>query len=174
MPKNLEFKAKVKDPDSLEKLFKENGAFFVEDLDQVDTYFCVSNGRLKLRETVGHPSELIFYNRDENSATSMQSNYDVMLLADLSLKDFLVKSLGVKVVVEKRRRLLKMKNARIHFDQVKNLGQFLEFEVVSKGDDVGDANLLEKLKSLAAFFVLEDINCSYNDLMLSNSSTRST
>ncbi len=191
MRRNLEFKARVKDPSSLERLFsrstiykilyagcrkaaKQNGAVFGEVLIQTDTYFCVQNGRLKLRETVGQKPELIYYERDESSTASMQSNYTVLQLSEPSLKDLLAKSLGVKAIVEKERRLLKLKNARIHLDQVKGLGQFLEFEVVSEGDDTGDAKLLEKLKGLAGPFVAEEINSSYSDLMLSSNFGRST
>lgn len=168
--KNLEFKAKVRELTPLEKLFKDNGAVFVESLKQTDTYFKVSNGRLKLREARGtyKKPELIFYERDETSTAGMQSFYDVLPLADLSIKNFLAKSLGVKVVVEKERRLLKLKNARIHLDSVSGLGQFLEFEVVSEGDDEGDALLLERLKKMAAPFVEKEINVSYSDMVLSD------
>ncbi len=166
MWKNLEFKAKIKDFCPLEKTFEGRGAVFVEDLKQVDTYFCVSNGRLKFREISGKSSELIFYERDENSPSGMQSNYDILSLADASLKSVLVRSLGIKVIVEKKRRLLKLKNARVHLDEVKYLGQFLEFEVVSEGDETGDADLLESLKRLAEPFVIQEINCSYSDLMI--------
>ena len=168
MARNLEFKARVEDLSSLERLFKENGATFIEVLIQTDTYYCVQKGRLKLRETVGHQPELIFYERDESSAASMQSSYDVVQLAEPSLKDLLVKSLGVKAVVHKERRLLKLRNARVHLDQVKCLGQFLEFEVVSEGDGAGDAELLDKLKGLANSSVTEEIKSSYSDLMISN------
>jgi len=164
--RNLEFKAKVGDLPALEGLFKENGAVFIEDLNQMDVYFCVPKGRLKYREILGHRSELIFYERDENSSASMQSNYDILCIDDSSLKDFLVKALGVKVVVQKKRRLLKLKNGRIHLDRVESLGQFLEFEVVSEGDDAGDVKLLDRLKKLAQPFVTQEINASYSDLML--------
>jgi adenylate cyclase class 2 len=167
MARNLEFKARVADLLSLEKVFVENGAAFVEDLKQKDTYFCVQKGRLKLREILGKKSELIFYERQENSSTSMQSNYEIFRSDDSLLKNILVKSLGVKVIVEKERRLLKLENARIHLDQVKGLGEFLEFEVVSGGDDAVDADLLNRLKKIARPFVIEGINRSYSDLVLS-------
>ncbi len=170
MPRNSEFKAKVGELPSLERVFNDYGAVFVEDLRQTDTYFCVQYGRLKLREICGTKPELIFYERNEDTSSSMQSNYEILPLRDLSLKDFLAKSLGVKVVVEKNRRLLKLRNARIHLDQIKNLGRFLEFEVVSEGDAAGDAELLASLKQIAQPFVVEEINCSYSDLMLSRNS----
>lgn len=168
--RNLEFKARVKDMASLETLFEDHGAVFVEAMAQTDTYFCVQKGRLKLREILGKQSELIFYERNEAASSGMESEYEIFGATEASLKNFLVKSLGVKVVVEKNRRLLKLKNARIHLDQVKNLGRFLEFEVVSEGDDLGDADLLDRLKKMAKPSVIEEVNRSYSDLMLSKSS----
>lgn len=176
MPRNLEFKAKVGDLNSLEKIFIEHGAVFIEVLNQTDTYFCVPHGRLKLREERnqrsedrGQKQELIFYERDETSAMGMISQYAILPIPDSSIKNFLVKPIGIKTIVEKERRLLKLENARIHLDRVKDLGQFLEFEVVSEGNDVEDAKLLDELKNLAAQSVIEEINDSYSDLMLAKS-----
>jgi len=165
MPRNLEYKAKVRELKSLEGIFIDHGGVFVEMLYQTDTYFCVHKGRLKVREVTGKNPELIFYERNETSADGMQSIYEIVRLSDLLIKDFLIEALGIKVVVEKERRLLKIKNARIHLDLVKDLGEFLEFEVVSEGDDVGDAELLERLKKLAKPYVLEEKNLSYSDLV---------
>lgn len=167
MPRNLEYKAKVRELDSLEKVFGKNGAHFVEVLKQTDTYFRVSNGRLKVRETVGKTVELIFYERDETSTAEMESLYEVVPIRDLALKEVLTKALGVKVVVEKERRLLKLKNARIHLDDVRNLGRFLEFEVITEGNDREDVELLDNFKKIAAPFVEKEINLSYSDLALS-------
>lgn len=170
--KNLEFKARIKEAESLESIFTQHGATFSDVLNQRDTYFNVLRGRLKLREIDGKRSELIFYERDESSSSGMESIYDIYPVVDPKLKDFLAEALGVKVVVEKKRRLLKLRNARIHLDEVKGLGSFLEFEVVSadggqgKGDDEADAALLELLKGYAAPFVVREINESYSDLVI--------
>ncbi len=169
MPKNLEFKAKVRERALLEEAFYNKGATFVETLNQTDTYFVVSKGRLKLREARGKKPELIFYERDETSPSEMCSLYNVLPLADSAVKDVLLKALGVKIIVAKERRLLKLRNARIHLDEVKGLGSFLEFEVVSEGDDAGDRTLLDRLKEIAALFVEMEINRSYSDLMLAES-----
>ncbi len=170
--RNLEFKAQIKEPESLERVFAKNGAAFTTVLKQRDTYFNVSRGRLKLREIDGKGSELIFYERDESSPSGMESKYDILPVGDPKLKDFLARALGAMVVVEKERRLLKLRNARIHLDDVKGLGSFLEFEVVSAGEgqgkdaDEADAALLELLKGYAAPFLVREINESYSDMML--------
>lgn len=172
MPKNLEFKAQVGELDRPEKLFREKGAAFQGTLRQRDTYFNVASGRLKLRETEGRDAELIFYERDEGVPAVMESRYSIIQVPDISLKEFLAKALGIRTVVEKERRLLLLKNARIHLDDVKGLGTFIEFEVVSGSDTSGtadgeaDAALLEKLKGYAEAFVRKEINESYSDLMM--------
>jgi len=151
----------------LEKVFMENGASFAGVMSQADTYFNVPEGRLKFREINGERFEMIYYNRDESSPEEMKSTYDVIPFKDASMKELFARVLGVKVIVEKKRRLLLKRNARIHLDEVKNLGSYLEFEVVSTADggDAGDAVLLHELKELAAPFVEEEINLSYSDLI---------
>lgn len=175
---NLEFKARVTDHGSLEAVFEKMGAAFVGVLDQTDTYFKVNYGRLKLRESDVNPPELILYDRNESSSECMESHYEIVKVFDPKIKEILVGALGVKTVVNKQRRLYKWKNARIHLDNVKRLGKFIEFEVVSpegtlheKHDYAEDSQTLEALKKVAASYVEEEINCSYSDLMLSDLST---
>lgn len=157
---------------SLREVYTGNGASLSVLLEQSDTYFKVPKGRLKLREVSGRMPELIFYERNESSASEMESHYEILQIQDPALKDFLAKALGVRVVVEKERQLLMLENARIHLDKVKNLGTFLEFEVVSSENVTGeegkrrDADLLDKLKGYAAPFVVREINESYSDMML--------
>ncbi len=165
MPRNLEFKAEVKGSASLEEAFRREGASFTEVLEQADTYFVVAKGRLKLREIAGKRAELIFYERDEKSSGGMQSRYEVVPVENGAVKDILSRALGVKTVVAKTRRLLMLRNARIHIDEVVNLGSYLEFEVVSQGDDAGDTALLERLKRIASPYVEKEICASYSDLI---------
>lgn len=170
--KNLEYKARVGELNLLESIFMGSGAAFEGILKQRDTYFEVKAGRLKLREAEGRQAELIFYDRDEASSAGMESRYEIFSVPDPSLKDVLTEALGVKTVVEKERRLLKMKNARIHLDEVKGLGSFLEFEVISAGDDRADAALLETLKLYAKPFVVLEIKESYSDLILNGEAAK--
>jgi adenylate cyclase class 2 len=170
--KNLEYKACVGELNSLASIFIEHGAVFAGILKQRDTYYNVKAGRLKLREAEGKEAELIFYERDEASSAGMESRYEIFPVTDPSLKDLLAKALGVKTIVEKVRRLLKLKNARIHLDEVKGLGSFLEFEVVSGGDDRADTALLETLKTYAAPFVVKEIKESYSDLRINGEAAK--
>jgi adenylate cyclase class IV len=121
--KNFEFKARV---DSLEKyenkLLTLNPRF--EGVDhQVDTYFNVSKGRLKLREG-NIENSLIYYER-ENVADAKRS--DIILFQfkpDKALKEILALQLGIKVVVDKMRKIYFINNIKFHFDSVDAIGKF--------------------------------------------------
>jgi len=55
------------------------------------------------------------------------------------LAETLGDTLGVRVVVEKARRLLTWRNVRIHVDRVAGLGDFVELEAVASTADGLDA-----------------------------------
>jgi adenylate cyclase class 2 len=99
-------------------------------LDQIDTYFQVPTGRLKLREINHTSAELIYYDRPDDFAARV-SRYQIAPVVDPeSLKALLVAALGVRAVVRKRRELFLYENVRIHLDAVENLGNFIELEAV--------------------------------------------
>ena len=129
--RNLEVKAIDPDPQAtfaaaLELRAQERG-----EQRQRDTYFHAVQGRLKLREAPPNPAELIAYARAERAGPKV-SLYRVVPVADhVALVDALAESLGVRVVVEKVRRLLVWRNVRIHLDRVADLGDFVEIEAVA-------------------------------------------
>src|SRR5690242_16742047 len=101
---NYEFKARCTDLKILEAKLKEYNPLFIGTDHQVDTYFNVPTGRLKLREG-NIENSLIHYNRTD-VASAKQS--DVSLYQhqpDKNLKNLLSKALGVKVVVDKTRKI---------------------------------------------------------------------
>ncbi|MFT3685286.1 MAG: CYTH domain-containing protein [Phycisphaerales bacterium] len=61
---NIEFKAELRDPELARTLLRKIHATPIDTLEQTDTYFRLSDGRLKKRETKGAPTEYIFYNRE--------------------------------------------------------------------------------------------------------------
>ena len=103
-------------------------------LNQRDTFFRVSNGKLKLREENGSAA-LIFYRRDQ-SGPLMLSNYEIVPVAEPSRTlRMLADALGAIAVVEKMRTLMMRDNVRLHLDTVANLGEFGEIEaVIAEGD----------------------------------------
>jgi predicted adenylyl cyclase CyaB len=150
----------------MESLALDLGAKYKYTVDQTDTYFVVPHGRLKLRESRRHPSELIYYDRVEDGSERW-SRYEVVKFeSHEKLKGILTDGLGVKCAVSKKRRLYLFKSARIHIDTVSGLGDFLEFEVVVKKSK---RKAKELLKTLLLHFRLDrsnSIDSSYSDLTL--------
>src|SRR5439155_23852638 len=119
--RNLELKARCADLETAEQVAQRLGATFAGEWHQVDTYFCVPHGRLKLREVGDDTAELIGYERPESDA-KRRSEYEIAPVADSgALLSILAKALGVRVRVEKSRRVYHYRSARIHLDRVASL-----------------------------------------------------
>ncbi|MEO5943736.1 MAG: class IV adenylate cyclase [Ferruginibacter sp.] len=165
---NVEFKATAKNIQLLEEKLETLNPVFKGEDHQVDTYFDVSTGRLKLREG-NIENALIWYER-ENTAGSKQSH--ILLYkheADKTLKEILIKTHGIKVVVDKRRRIYFIDNVKFHFDKVKDLGTFIEVEAIDADGSLGLEKITEQCNYYAAFFEIkkEDFqSLSYSDMLL--------
>ncbi len=172
---NFEFKARANDLDSLEKKLLKLDPLFKGEDHQVDTYFLVKKGRLKLREG-NIENSLIYYER-KDVADSKQS--DILLYQfqpGLSLKELLTKVHGIKVVVNKKRKIYFIGNVKFHFDTVDKLGTFVEVEAIDTSN-FGIEKLKEQCKYYADFFEIQDCDYesqSYSDLLLQNSKTSAT
>ena len=136
--RNLEIKARDPDPprtlEAALALGEDRGV-----LEQRDTYFHAVTGRLKLREIAGAPAELIAYSRADLSGPKVSHYHVVPVLDPHATADALAASLGVRAVVEKRRRLVLVQNVRIHLDEVERLGRFVELEAVAASSGGLDA-----------------------------------
>jgi len=135
--------------------------------EQIDVYFRVNRGRLKLRFQTNSEAELIFYQRndDENARLSKYFIYHPSH-ANL-LKDLLENALGIRSIVKKKRTLYQFKNVRIHLDDVDHLGSFLECEAVidnTTDEETSGKNLSELLTHLSSFS-LTPVAQSYVDLV---------
>jgi len=127
---NLELKSKCADLAAAGRLAAALGAQRQWRRQQIDTYFKVATGKLKLREEEGQTAELIAYNRTAQPDAKI-SDYDIYAIDDpLHFKQMLGGVLHVLVVVKKQRELYLWENVRIHLDSVENLGRFLELEAV--------------------------------------------
>jgi adenylate cyclase, class 2 len=168
MPLNFEFKARTTQLSFLEeKLLSLNPKFIGEDL-QTDTYYNTSNGRLKLREG-NIENALIHYNRN-NIASAKTS--EVLLYqhhSDPALKEILERALGIKVVVQKKRRIYFIDNVKFHFDEVHNLGLFIEVEAIDNDGSIGIENLKLLCQYYADFLGINSkdyVSDSYSDMLL--------
>jgi len=127
---NIEIKANYPDLRKAEKICKEIGCSFEGTLLQTDTYFHSPTGRLKLREIEDRVSQLIFYERPDQTAPKI-SKYEICSVENpQKLKEILRLSLGVWKVVKKQRLLFLFDEVRIHLDTVEQLGCFVELEGV--------------------------------------------
>lgn len=151
---NLEIKAWYPDLELARQILKNLCAEFVWSDQQVDTYFAVTHGRLKLRESHICGNELIFYQRSD-AIDSKISDFEVYPTREPQLlKSVLTGSLGVRTIVIKSRCLYLWQRVRIHLDQVEKLGSFIEFEApVDLNEPLEHAQ--EKVKSLLVAFGIE-------------------
>ncbi|MBL0259969.1 MAG: CYTH domain-containing protein [Saprospiraceae bacterium] len=51
------------------------------------------------------------------------------------MKNILIRQLGVKIVVDKRRKIYFIDNVKFHFDVVENLGTFIEVEAIDSKEE---------------------------------------
>jgi len=165
---NIEIKAKCNNHEKIRSILKSRNADFKGTDHQIDTYFKVNNGRLKLREG-NIENFLVFYER-ENKKGPKQSNV-ILFKSDpnSSLKEILLTSLGTLVVVDKQREIYFIENVKFHIDTVKNLGTFMEIEAIDSDGAFGKEKLLEQCENyLKLFGIPKDdlISVSYSDLLL--------
>jgi homotetrameric cytidine deaminase len=130
--RNVELKAVDPDPARTLERALALGAADHGVIVQRDTYFRVASGRLKLREEEPGDAHLISYARPDDADVRV-SSYRVLPAPEGTLAA-LTETLGVDVVIEKRRHLLLWETVRIHLDEVTGLGSFIELEAVAEGD----------------------------------------
>ena len=161
----VEIKAKVEDLAQVRERLRELGARHLGTFRQIDTYFEVPEGRLKLRETSGERlAELVYYEREDVPGPKKSNVYIVRLEKPRAFKEVLCKVLRMKVVVKKIREVYIYRGTRIHLDRVEGLGAFIEFE--KKTLDVeGDREFLKELMSELALDPSSLISLSYSDLL---------
>ncbi|MFI5186177.1 MAG: class IV adenylate cyclase [Chitinophagales bacterium] len=165
---NIEIKARCNDPGFIKEYLKKNLAVFKGLDNQTDTYFKVPNGRLKLREGTIE-NNLIYYER-ENKPGTKESYFQLVKVQDAkALKEVLTRSLGIQIIVEKKREIWFIKNVKFHIDEVTGLGNFTEIEASDLFEDVSK----EELQKQCDFFLKElDIKnedlapVSYSDMLL--------
>ncbi|MBP7708181.1 class IV adenylate cyclase [Candidatus Pacearchaeota archaeon] len=167
---NIEIKAKATNQEEVGRILTSRQASFKGLDHQIDTYFNVPLGRLKLREG-NIENYLVQYNRP-NQEGPKQSDvvlYKPSILGVSSLKEALTKSLGVLAVVDKKREIYFIDNVKFHLDAVQDLGTFVEIEAIDKVPSIGRERLLEQCEFYQALFGIlptDLISVSYSDLIL--------
>ena len=165
---NVEIKARCNHPQSVREYLLKHHAEQRGTDEQTDTYFKVQHGRLKLREG-NIENNLIYYERT-NQAGPKNSQFKLVKIEDAKgLKEALTSSIGIKVVVKKKREIYYIKNVKFHIDEVPGLGSFMEIEA---GNILADLSQ-EELKEQCDFYMSELgvlpedlIEVSYSDMLL--------
>jgi predicted adenylyl cyclase CyaB len=170
---NIEFKAELADLESAHVTARNLSGTGPEILRQTDVFFPCPRGRLKLRIFDDSHGELIFYERAD-APGPRRSSYQIARTADpQTLLEILQQVSRSSGTVEKVRSLYIVGQTRIHIDQVKGLGSFLEIEVVLK-ERQSDAEGLYIAQTLAKEFgIMENhlVHVAYVDLLRQRSAS---
>jgi adenylate cyclase class IV len=162
---NVELKAELRDLPLARSICLAIGAIPITTLDQTDTYFKLPAGRLKRRETLGEPTQYIFYHRADLirpriSTFTIYNESEAILL-------YAVHNLPEWVRVRKTRELFMLDHLRIHLDRVEGLGAFVEFEsLITPNHAVRPAHdSLARVRRELLPTLGEPISCGYSDLI---------
>ncbi len=166
--KNVEIKAKCFDTEKIRQYLRQHNAKFIGVDKQIDTYFDVPNGRLKLREG-NIENHLIFYNR-QDSAGPKRSDVILYKSTDAqTLKNILSQSIGIKVQVRKAREIYFIDNVKFHIDKVDGLGEFIEIEAQDKDGTISESVLNQQCQFYLQEFGIPSQNLvehSYSDMLM--------
>ena len=168
MPTLIEIKARCEDPTEIRRILEEKNAR-LEGIDhQIDTYFKVDHGRLKLREG-NIENHLIHYFRGNQAGPKKSEVLLYKSTPDSSLKSILETSIGVLTVVDKKREIRFIDNVKFHIDIVEGLGNFIEIEAIDMDGSIPEAKLLEQCQFYIKLFGVKNVDLmenSYSDMLL--------
>ena len=119
---------------------------------------------------------LIHYKRNNIQAAKQSEIILYHPTPDSDLKALLSGALGVLVIVDKVRRIYFIENVKIHLDEVKGLGSFVEVEAIDKNENIGIEKLVEQCNVYARLLGIEKqdyIAESYSDLLMEKNSSHS-
>lgn len=165
---NIEIKAYCTNPDRIEQFLIAEKADYKGLDHQIDTYFNIPEGRLKLREG-NIENSLIYYKRDNISGPKKSQVQLYKTQPGSGLKEVLLQALGTKIIVDKKRKIYFIENIKFHIDQVKGLGSFVEIEAIDKQGTIGQTKLEAQCARYITKFGIKKndlISHSYSDLLL--------
>ena len=166
MPSNIEIKARARNFEEIKSCAEKLSDTPVQVIPQHDIFFNTSQGRLKLRIVADH-AQLIYYTRPDQEGPK-RSDYHITRSDDPeNLKRVLELAFGIRGEVKKTRYLYLVGQTRLHLDDVEGLGQFIELEVVLRGDqsDAEGQKIAEDLISALRVQRADLIDGAYMDLL---------
>ena len=81
----------------------------------------------------------------------------------------MTKQLGIKTIVDKKRKIYFIDNVKFHFDVVQNLGTFLEVEAIDRKEEFSIGYLKNQCDKYFNFLGLTEkdvVDKSYSDLII--------
>lgn len=163
---NVEIKARCANPEAARAVLRDRQARFAGVDHQIDTYFRVPEGRLKLRQ--GNVENNLIAYRRPNEAGPKTSEVGLAGVSNGNeLRAVLERALGVLVAVTKSREIYYIDNVKFHIDEVAGLGLFVEIEACGQPGE--DARLREQCREYMELFGIRNedlIEKSYSDLLL--------
>lgn len=165
---NVEVKARCGQPDGARAALRKAGAESHGIDRQVDTYFHVPRGRLKLREGDIETALIHYLRSDDAGARPAAVTLYQPGGPTAELKAVLTEALGVRVVVEKRREIYFIENVKFHVDRIEGLGAFVEIEAIDAAGTADDAVLRRQCETwMEALGIAEAdlVARSYSDLV---------
>ncbi len=163
---NVEIKARCEDPGRVKEYLRD--AEYKGTDHQVDTYFKVKAGRLKLREGQIE-NALIYYERGDQPGPKKSEVTLYRGKPKSLLREVLTQALGILAVVDKQRDIYFLDNVKFHIDSVKGLGSFVEIEAIDSDGSIGVDRLNEQCQRHLKALAIRDedlIATSYSDLVL--------
>ena len=164
---NVEIKARCADPVGVRKVLRSRDARFAGTDHQVDTYFRVPEGRLKLRQG-NIENALIAYRRPDQAGPKTSEVALAPVANGDAVRGVLERSLGVLVTVDKLREIYYVRNIKFHIDQVQGLGSFVEIEACGERGDDREALMGQCQEYIRLFGIREEelVERSYSDLLI--------
>lgn len=174
MNKNIELKAYCLNLEGIRKASLALGAKLIRNIKQSDTFYCVSNGKLKLRQNNSNDAFLIFYIRSD-SPTVRESSFDILPIFSEPehLNNLLSKALDVRITVHKHRETYSIGPTLINIDSIEDIGNFVEIEVDEKlsGSAEKAFEIAQHYMDLFNISKADIIPYSYADLLIMNKSS---
>lgn len=166
---NIEIKAKCNEiqQSKIREILTKEATTIIPAEQQIDTYLNVNHCRLKIRESKTE-NFLVQYDRP-NDAGPKTSKYNLVpITPDSKLKESLINSLGVKIIVDKTREVFYINNIKFHLDFILDLGYFVEIEARDETETIGIDLLNYQCNYWMKVFEIQEkdlINNSYSDLL---------
>lgn len=165
---NVEIKARSEHPEEIIALLDGQQAEFKGVDKQIDTYFKVQKGRLKLREG-NIENALIHYHRPNQAGPKKSEVTLFTTTMNSGLKEILITALDKIVVVRKQRSIYFIDNVKFHVDKVEGLGSFVEIEAIDDDGTKSVDYLQNQCNMYLNLFKIQPsdlIEGSYSDMLL--------